>query len=115
MPLVSCSRVVPCAFAAGAALIHLDLALWLIRNNSPELAALVTKYLFIDTRLSQSAHAISAHLAHSDPLVERLDPDSVIFASDIAFWMRSLTRFMAVPIAAWDSSGGVPTRLSTEL
>jgi transcriptional regulator GlxA family with amidase domain len=58
---------------AGAALSHLDLALWLIRSNSPELAALVAKYLVFDTRLSQSAYAISDHLAHSDPLVERFD------------------------------------------
>ena len=61
------------AVTAGAALSHLDLALWLIRNNSPELAALVTKYLVFDTRLSQSAYAISDHLSHSDPLVERFD------------------------------------------
>jgi transcriptional regulator GlxA family with amidase domain len=58
---------------AGAALSHLDLALWLIRSNSPELAALVAKYLVFDTRLSQSAYAISDHLIHSDPLVERFD------------------------------------------
>ncbi|NPT54676.1 GlxA family transcriptional regulator [Paraburkholderia elongata] len=61
------------ALTAGAALSHLDLALWLIRNNSPELAALVAKYLVFDTRLSQSAYAISDHLSHSDPLVERFD------------------------------------------
>jgi transcriptional regulator GlxA family with amidase domain len=67
--------VVPCgsALTAGAALSHLDLALWLIRNNSPELAALVARYLVFDSRLSQSAYAISDHLAHSDPLVERFD------------------------------------------
>ena len=58
---------------AGAALSHLDLALWLIRNNSPELAALVARYLVFDTRLSQSAYAITDHLSHSDPLVERFD------------------------------------------
>ncbi len=58
---------------AGAALSHIDLALWLIRNNSPEVAALVAKYLVFDTRLSQSAYAISDHLSHSDPLVERFD------------------------------------------
>jgi transcriptional regulator GlxA family with amidase domain len=56
---------------AGAALSHLDLALWLIRRNSPELASLVD--LVFDTRLSQSAYAISDHLVHSDPLVERFD------------------------------------------
>jgi transcriptional regulator GlxA family with amidase domain len=37
---------------------HLDLALWLIRSSSPELAGLVAKYLVFDTRLSQSAYAI---------------------------------------------------------
>ena len=36
---------------AGAALSHLDLALWLIRSNSPELAALVAKYLVFDTTI----------------------------------------------------------------
>jgi transcriptional regulator GlxA family with amidase domain len=58
---------------AGAALSHLDLALWLIRNNSTELASLVAKYLVFDARMSQSAYAISDHLSHSDPLVERFD------------------------------------------
>ncbi|WP_076862640.1 GlxA family transcriptional regulator [Bradyrhizobium mercantei] len=58
---------------AGAALSHLDLALWLIRNNSPELAALVAKYLVFDTRLSQSSYMISDQLIHSDALVERFD------------------------------------------
>ena len=61
------------ALTAGAALSHLDLALCLIRNHSPELAALVARYLVFDTRLSQSVYAISDHLAHSDPLVERFD------------------------------------------
>lgn len=58
---------------AGAALSHLDLALWLIRGNSPELAGLVAKYLVFDTRQSQLGYIISDHLAHSDPLVERFD------------------------------------------
>jgi transcriptional regulator GlxA family with amidase domain len=58
---------------AGAVLSHLDLALWLIRSDSPELAALVAKYLVFDTRLSQSSYMISDHLAHSDVLVERFD------------------------------------------
>lgn len=58
---------------AGAALSHLDLALWLIRGNSPELAALAAKYLVFDSRLSQSGYVISDHLVHSDPLVERFD------------------------------------------
>jgi len=37
------------------------------------LAALVAKYLVVDARPSQSAYAISDHLAHADPLVERFD------------------------------------------
>jgi len=58
---------------AGAALSHIDMALWLIRQASPELATLVARYLIVDLRPSQSAYVISDHLAHSDPLVERFD------------------------------------------
>jgi len=58
---------------AGAALGHIDMALWLVRQASPELAALVAKYLVVDARPSQSAYAISDHLAHADPLVARFD------------------------------------------
>jgi transcriptional regulator GlxA family with amidase domain len=58
---------------AGAALSHIDLALALIRQASPELATLVAKYLVIDARPSQSAYAISDHLVHADPLVERFE------------------------------------------
>lgn len=58
---------------AGAALSHLDLALWLIRDNSPELAGLVAKYLVFDSRLSQAGYVMSDHLAHSDPMIERFD------------------------------------------
>jgi transcriptional regulator GlxA family with amidase domain len=58
---------------AGAALSHMDLALWLIRQRSPRLAALVAKYLIVDSRPSQSAYVLTDHLAHSDPLVERFE------------------------------------------
>ena len=58
---------------AGAALSHLDMALWLIRQVSPELAMLTSKYLVTDSRLSQSMYAISDHLAHADPLVARFE------------------------------------------
>jgi transcriptional regulator GlxA family with amidase domain len=58
---------------AGAALGHLDLALWLIRQASPELAALVSRYLIVDARPAQSAYAITDHLAHTDPLVQGFD------------------------------------------
>jgi len=56
---------------AGAALSHVDLALWLIRQKSPRLAALTAKYLVVDSRPSQSAYVLVDHLAHSDALVER--------------------------------------------
>jgi transcriptional regulator GlxA family with amidase domain len=48
--LVSSSRFV----TAGAALAHLDLALWLVRRRSPALAALTARYLVIEPRSSQA-------------------------------------------------------------
>lgn len=57
----------------GAALAHLDLALWLVRRRSPALAALTARYLLVDPRPSQAAFMIPDHLAHSDPLVERFE------------------------------------------
>jgi transcriptional regulator GlxA family with amidase domain len=58
---------------AGAALSHMDLALWLIRQKSPTLAGLTAKYLIVDSRPSQSAYILSDHLAHADPLVEQFE------------------------------------------
>ena len=58
---------------AGAALGHLDLALWLVRRSSPALAAMVARYLVVDSRPSQAAFVIPDHLAHTDPLVERFE------------------------------------------
>ena len=58
---------------AGAALSHMDLALWLVRGVSPKLASLTAKYLIVDSRPSQSAYALSDHLVHSDPLVQRFE------------------------------------------
>ena len=55
---------------AGAALGHMDLALWLIRGVSPELAALTARYLIVDSRPSQTAYALTDHLVHSDPVVQ---------------------------------------------
>jgi transcriptional regulator GlxA family with amidase domain len=51
----------------------MDLALWLIRQKSPKLAALTAKYLVVDSRPSQSAYILVDHFAHSDPLVERFE------------------------------------------
>jgi transcriptional regulator GlxA family with amidase domain len=58
---------------AGAALGHMDMALWLVRQVSPELAGLVARYLIVDNRPSQSAYVITDHLSHADPLVQRFE------------------------------------------
>jgi len=58
---------------AGAALSHMDLALWIIRGVSPQLASLTAKYLIVDSRPSQSAYVLTDHLVHSDPLVQRFE------------------------------------------
>lgn len=58
---------------AGAALGHMDLALWLVRSISPRLAALTAKYLIVDSRPSQSAYALADHLIHNDAIVERFE------------------------------------------
>src|SRR5262245_11333878 len=58
---------------AGAALSHMDLALWLIRQHSQKLAALTANVLIVDSRPSQSAYVLSDHLIHNDPLVERFE------------------------------------------
>jgi transcriptional regulator GlxA family with amidase domain len=75
---------------AGAALSHMDLALWLVRSVSPQLAALTAKYLIVDTRASQSAYALTDHLQHDDPVVQRFEG-----------WARSrLTRGFSLDEAA---------------
>jgi len=58
---------------AGAALAHIDLALWLVRRSSPALAALTARFLVIDPRPSQAVFMIPDHLMHADPLVERFE------------------------------------------
>jgi transcriptional regulator GlxA family with amidase domain len=89
---------------AGAALSHMDMALALVRQASPELAALTARYLIVDSRPSQSAYAIADHLAHADPLVEgferwarsRLDRGFSLddAASTLATSKRTLARRM---------------------
>ncbi|MBS3959779.1 MAG: helix-turn-helix domain-containing protein [Xanthomonadaceae bacterium] len=54
---------------AGAVLAHFDLALWFVRQRSPELADTVARYLMLDPRSPQSTYAISDHLRHTDRLV----------------------------------------------
>lgn len=58
---------------AGAALSHMDLALWLVRQASPDLADLAARYLIVDNRPSQSAYVLVDHLAHADPVVGRFE------------------------------------------
>jgi transcriptional regulator GlxA family with amidase domain len=58
---------------AGAAMGHLDLALWLIRQASPELASVVSRYLLADLRSLQAAFIIPNHLAQADPLIQRFE------------------------------------------
>jgi len=67
--LVTSGRLV----TAGAAMGHLDLALWFIRQASPELAALVSRYLLADLRWSQAPFVIPNHLAQADPLIQRFE------------------------------------------
>lgn len=67
--LVASQRIV----TAGAMMGHLDLALWLLRQASPELAALVARFMLIDKRSSQAAYIIPDHLAHADPLIARFE------------------------------------------
>jgi len=67
--IVDSGRVV----TAGAALAHVDLALWLVRQESPSIAQATARYLVADTRPSQSAYVMPDHLAHADPLVERFE------------------------------------------
>ncbi|MEM9092469.1 MAG: helix-turn-helix domain-containing protein [Cyanobacteria bacterium P01_F01_bin.53] len=56
---------------AGAALAHVDLALWIVRQYSHEVAQWVSRHLLIDGRPSQAVYAIANHLAHNDSLIER--------------------------------------------
>lgn len=67
--LVTSDRVV----TAGAAMGHLDLALWFIRQASPELAAVVSRYLLADLRSLQAPFIIPNHLALADPLIQRFE------------------------------------------
>jgi transcriptional regulator GlxA family with amidase domain len=67
--IVKSGRVV----TAGAALGHLDLALWMVRRVSPQLASLTARYLIVDPRPSQSAYALTDHLMHNDPMIHRFE------------------------------------------
>lgn len=87
---------------AGAAMGHIDLAMWLVRQASPELAAVVARFLLVDLRSSQAPYVIPSHLARADPLMQRFErwsrehlSDGFSLqdaASDLATSARSLQR-----------------------
>jgi transcriptional regulator GlxA family with amidase domain len=58
---------------AGAALAHVDLALWLVRRKSPSLARTTANFLTFDARPSQASYVMQDRLAHSDQLVDRFE------------------------------------------
>ena len=58
---------------AGAALAHVDLALWLVRQKSPTLARITAQHLVFDARPSQAAYTMPDHLQHADPIVEKFE------------------------------------------
>ncbi len=58
---------------AGAALAHVDMALWLVRQRNAELARLVARYLLIDSRPSPTLSAMQSYLQHEDELVDRFE------------------------------------------
>ena len=58
---------------AGAALAHVDLALAVIREKSPDLAATVAKYLLIDDRPSQAPFVVPSQVAHDDEVVKKFE------------------------------------------
>lgn len=58
---------------AGAMMGHLDLALWLVRQASPELAARVARLMLVDSRSSQAQYIIPDFVAHADPLIARFE------------------------------------------
>jgi transcriptional regulator GlxA family with amidase domain len=67
--IVESRRVV----TAGAALAHVDLALHLVRKQSPSLAHLTARHLVFDARRSQALYVMPDHLAHDDELVGRFE------------------------------------------
>lgn len=58
---------------AGAMMGHVDLALWFVRQVSPDLATRLARFMLIDSRGSQADYIIPDFLAHADPLVERFE------------------------------------------
>ncbi len=58
---------------AGAALAHLDLALWFVRRKSAPLARITARHLTFDHGRTQGAYVSNGHVAHSDSVVQRFE------------------------------------------
>lgn len=58
---------------AGAAMGHLDLALWLVRQTSPDIASLAARIMLADSKRSQAKYIVPEYLARADPLLERFE------------------------------------------
>ncbi len=58
---------------AGAALAHVDLALWLVRQVSPSIARATARHLVVDERPSQAAFVLPDFVAHADTLVDKFE------------------------------------------
>jgi len=89
--VITCEGII----TAGAAFGHVDLALAIVRANSPALADLVAHYLVVDERPSQAAYAIPSALAHNDPTVAAFER-----------WIRE---HLAEPISVSDAAKAIGT------
>ncbi|MEI2296735.1 GlxA family transcriptional regulator [Ensifer sp. MJa1] len=58
---------------SGAMMGHLDLALFLVAQASPEIASLAARFMLVDRRSSQARYVVPSYLAKSDPLVDRFE------------------------------------------
>lgn len=83
--IVETKRVV----TAGAALAHLDLALWLVRKRSPALARTTARHLAFHRSPSQAAYVMPDHVHHEDDVVERFEA-----------WARAHLRAFSMSAAA---------------
>lgn len=63
----------PRRVTAGAALAHVDLALWIVGQRSTRLASLTSRYLVSDPRLSQAPFKVPEQLAQADPVMARFE------------------------------------------